>query len=109
MAISDYDIDLLTEKVSSLTTNEVDDEVIEDCLENALTFAEVQCGVEILPTKIQYTVVSVVLEYLERRGHEGISSRTELSTSTSYVYKDIQDSLRSKLKGHRHPNTLIGK
>lgn len=109
MATSDYDIDMLKEKVTTLSTNEVDDEVIEDCLVNALSFAEIQCGVTTLPTKVQYMVVSVVLEYLERRGHEGISSRTELSTSTSYVYKDIQESLKEKLKGHKHPNSLIGK
>lgn len=109
MAMSDYDIDLLKEKITTLSTNEVDDEIIEDCLENALSFAEVQCGVTTLPTSVQYMVVSVVLEYLERRGHEGIDSRTELSTSTTYSYKDIHESLKAKLKGHKHPNSLLGK
>lgn len=104
----EYDIDSLRKRVSLFTTSDLDDELIEEYINHALSIAELECSCKYVPKRIQYIVVDTVVECIERRGHEGFSNRSELSTTTSYFFKDLEDSLKSKLKGKKNPNRLIG-
>ena len=61
-----------------------------------------------LPKKLENNIVDAVVECLNRKGHEGFSSRTELSTSTTYSFKDLDESLKAKLRGKTNPLSLIG-
>lgn len=108
MSNMDYNIDELRKRVSLFLIDEVDDEVIEEYIKHALNFASLRCSYKTLPMKIQYICVDTVVEAINRRGHEGFSSRSELSVSTSYIFKDIEDSLSTKLKGLKNPKSLYG-
>ncbi len=61
-----------------------------------------------LPIEFDYVVIEAVVEAYVRTGHEGIASRSELGVNTSYVYKDVVDSIKQKTKGKKNPTSFLG-
>lgn len=103
-----YDIDALKKRVSLFLADEMNDEVVEEYIKHALNFASLKCSYKVLPERIQYICIDTVVEAINRRGHEGFASRSELSVTTSYVFNDIETSLLSKLKGLKNPKSIYG-
>ena len=86
----------------------IDDETIKSFIEDYSEIARVEtCYIELPEQFFPYVVVAVV-ESCIRMGNEGMVQRTELSTNTSYSFKDITDSLKFKLRGMKNPRSFLG-
>jgi hypothetical protein len=75
------------------------------------TYAKIVCTetcYKELPTEFIPYVLSATVESCQRQGNEGMASRSELSVSTSYSYKDIEESIRNKVRGKRNPRAFLG-
>jgi hypothetical protein len=98
-----YDI-----KVRLGEDNQVNDEVIQSLIADYTTIVCNETYYESLPKNFIPYVKSAVIESCQRLGHEGMSSRSELSVTTGYSYKDIEESIRSKVKGKKNPKAFLG-
>ena len=97
------------EKVKfELGTYSVDDSTIEYYIDK---FTDIACNIThftILPTELEYYVISSVVEALNRREHEGEKSSSALGVSTTFSFKDIEEGLKFKLRGKKNPRALLG-
>lgn len=93
-------------QISFLTQE--DDSFLKMIIENLSNQACTMTGYKELPQNFYSIVASCIVEYFVRLGNEGMTNRNELGVSTSYAYKDIEDSLRQKLKGKKNPRLFLG-
>ena len=74
-------------------------------------YTEMACNIThytVLPTELDNYVISTVVEAINRRTHEGEKSNSSLGVSTTFSYKDIEESLKAKLIGKKNPLSLVG-
>lgn len=103
-------MELLEQVKMELNPNiKLPDNVLQYYIDKAIDMAYDITGYNDLPSSILHYVVSVVVESINRRGNEGNSSKGALGVSTTFAYKDIEESLRKKLRGKKNPMLLVGK
>lgn len=91
-----------------LDDNSVKDNVIKHYVEKSIKLASHITNFDNMPTEFAPYIVDVVVEALNRRTNEGVSNKSALGVSTTFVYNDIEKSLKAKLKGKRNPRSLVG-
>lgn len=108
----DYILDMakpmLTMSEINFPSDDENDTFLRILIENLSVQACTMTGYKELPKNFYSIIASCVVEYFNRLGNEGMNSRGELGVSTSYSYKDIEDSLRQKLKGKKNPRLFLG-
>lgn len=106
--------DTIVEKLCNSVKNRIgenpniSDETIKELITSYSNIACVETGYKKLPKYFYEYIVNAVVESYERMGNEGMTNRSELGVNTTYAYKDIEDSLKSKLKGKKNPRMFLG-
>ena len=103
-------MELLEQVKLKISANiQVSDDLINLYIEDAIKSACLYTGYTTLPSDFEHLIVDIVVESINRRGNEGVSNNSGLGISTTYLFKDIEDSVRSKFKGKKNPSLLVGR
>lgn len=109
---SEYKVELLDSirlRLGEDTEELFSDELIQSLMDD---YAQVICNetfYKTLPRQFYPYLISAVVESCQRLGHDGMYSRSELGVNTTYSYKDIEESIRQKLRGKRNPRAFLGR
>ena len=87
----------------------IGDDVIQYYIDKCTEVALNATGYIKLPSNLDCYVVSAVVECINSRENEGTKSKSALGVSTTFSYNDIEESLKSKIKGKRNPMNLLGR
>lgn len=97
-------------KVKSELLYTIDDMLLQHYVEKGLAFASnIACyKVDDLPDTLKYYVIDAVVEALNKRGSEEKNSENALGVSATFTFKDMEESLRHKLRNKKNPKSLRG-
>ena len=107
--MSNFVDEIVNDVKIELDDNSVKDTMIIHYVEKAVKMASNISGFDDLPTEFAPYIVDTVVEALNRRLNEGISQKSAVGVSTTFIFKDMEKSLASKLRGKRNPQKLVGK
>ena len=88
---------------------EVEDEIIQHFIDKAKNIACEYTGYSILPENFNSYVIDAVVESINKRGFEGNASNSQLGNSTTFAYKDLEESLHKKLRRYKNARLLLGR